>query len=1036
MAKMYLRAILPQIHHLFTGGQTGGLSDGVLLSRYRATRDEDAFSTLVARHGPMVLGVCGSIVHDEIQAEDAFQAVFLILVQKANAIRVDDSLGGWLHEVAYRVSKHLSVDTARRNTREQRMGALFDMQVRVTSQLHPQLAQLHEEIARLPVALRQALVLCLLEGKTQVEAAQEIGCGEATVRRRLSAARDRLQKRLKTDPDESGQLVAPLAALSPHLLQSTTQVAKGMLTPLAAAVLKEMTGGQVMKVVVLMILFGLTIAGATVALGSRPEAPAAPPAPSQQPRGVDAVAAVPAQDPEPDPIARLIPDEDDIESHPEKWGQVDIVGRVLDANSNPVPNAVIYRRDRRMLAPERKAVTGADGRFRFQTKRKLGPRKSANMPGPQPKVTTLPDGSTLTVLESPDRRGAPHTDEDEIKQARPWLLAVAPGHGFGTPESGDGLTIKLAPEEPIRGRLIGPDGKPVAGARIRVRNVNWPRCKGDPLMELEDDRVTWQPREIPPGDGLSAWLEEVKNAGEVNAYLRSLGMFISLIDYGRLGDRPSVYAPLIPAVTSNAEGTFTLLGVGKNRMVELYIDGFPNLASELITVVTRRLDDPIHVSMYSEETRKLVVNPRPDLVVYGSTFECKLQRGRTIEGVIIDKTTGKPVEGAKFLSRDVSTVEYPGFDRFFTTTDKAGRFRIESYPLRDNAFFQVEPPKKQPYFGSNLTLEIKPSDEPMQVSIKLAKGVWITGRIYDEATGKGDWGGSAEYHAFRDNPYLKADLKDGVHPAFDDDSHAESNGTFRIRGYPGRGIVSGGGGDEYLYGVGFEKIKGLKQDDNSESLYDALGFNVCLRNTTVEVNIPEGVDEFKCDIPLRKGKSRLVHVIGPDGQPRNRIEASGVGNQIQNPMEEIEQSSFNVTNLYPGERREVVARYVPNKWTGMAVVTEEGDEPVTLKLQPWATLTGRLVDDAGKPLFRGLQIMLEDYKLPLHTLNGHEYDKEQFAIEPDRRFKLEGLVPGAKYRLEVLKESVQVLGDLTDDFTLNPGENRDLGDVRIKKSKD
>lgn len=120
---------------------------------------------------------------------------------------------------------------------------------------------------------------------------------------------------------------------------------------------------------------------------------------------------------------------------------------------------------------------------------------------------------------------------------------------------------------------------------------------------------------------------------------------------------------------------------------------------------------------------------------------------------------------------------------------------------------------------------------------------------------------------------------------------------------------------------------------------------------------------------------------------------------------------------------------------GMAVVTEKETGPVTLKLVPWANLSGRLVDAQGKPLFRGLRIMLEDFKLPIHTLNGRNYDKQEFLIDPDGRFHIEGLVPGAKYRLEVIEGSIRLLGDITRDFTLESGENRNLGEVKLMPPK-
>ncbi len=119
---------------------------------------------------------------------------------------------------------------------------------------------------------------------------------------------------------------------------------------------------------------------------------------------------------------------------------------------------------------------------------------------------------------------------------------------------------------------------------------------------------------------------------------------------------------------------------------------------------------------------------------------------------------------------------------------------------------------------------------------------------------------------------------------------------------------------------------------------------------------------------------------------------------------------------------------------GSAIVAADGEGPVTLELRPWANVSGRLVDERGEPRFRGLEIMLQDGDLPIHTINGRGYSNPTFAIDANGRFRLEGLVPGAKYRLQVIQGSMRILGDVTGDTTLEAGESRDLGEVRIRNA--
>src|SRR4051812_33253252 len=124
MASAQLGDALRQIHRLFGEGTSAGLSDALLLERFLDRRDESAFAILVERHGPMVLGTCRAVLKDRHDAEDAFQAAFLVLVRKAGSIRGGDSLGGWLHRVARRVAIEANTEAARRRIKERKAGAM------------------------------------------------------------------------------------------------------------------------------------------------------------------------------------------------------------------------------------------------------------------------------------------------------------------------------------------------------------------------------------------------------------------------------------------------------------------------------------------------------------------------------------------------------------------------------------------------------------------------------------------------------------------------------------------------------------------------------------------------------------------------------------------------------------------------------------------------------------------------------------------------------------------------------------------------
>src|SRR5262249_51919994 len=148
------------------------------------------------RHGPMVHGICRRLLGDGPDAEDAFQATFLVLVRKADSLRGYGSLGGWLHGVAVRVARKARVAAARRAFHEAQgtpMSARGDFAAVEWRDLRP---VLDEELGRLPEKYRAPLVLCYLQGKTHEEAARALGCPNGTVYGRLARARARLRTRL------------------------------------------------------------------------------------------------------------------------------------------------------------------------------------------------------------------------------------------------------------------------------------------------------------------------------------------------------------------------------------------------------------------------------------------------------------------------------------------------------------------------------------------------------------------------------------------------------------------------------------------------------------------------------------------------------------------------------------------------------------------------------------------------------------------------------------------------------------------------
>ena len=171
-------------------------TDGVLLERVATRSEEAAFAALVRRYGPLVLAVCRRVLGHEQDAEDAFQATFLVLFRKAGSIGKRESVGSWLYSVAYRTARKASGKRARRQVRETELADVAAAEATPEWLARDVRAVLDEEVNRLPAKYRLPFVFCYFEGKTNEQAARLLGCPLGTVLSRLARARDRLRGRL------------------------------------------------------------------------------------------------------------------------------------------------------------------------------------------------------------------------------------------------------------------------------------------------------------------------------------------------------------------------------------------------------------------------------------------------------------------------------------------------------------------------------------------------------------------------------------------------------------------------------------------------------------------------------------------------------------------------------------------------------------------------------------------------------------------------------------------------------------------------
>ncbi len=273
-----------EVAGLLRDGSASGLSDAELIAQFigeAGQGGEVAFSILVARHGPMVLSVCRRILRDPCEADDAFQATFLVLARRAAAVRVDHSLGLWLSGVSRRVARRLQTVAMRRPALFSQPDDLRSIPGR--TEVSPADVERRLDLATaldgLPAAFREALVLCYLEGLTHEEAARRLDCPVGTVRSRLARGRALLRDRLgeagpvsqagRADPASGDPSGAARAVPGPFLIHSTARAAArvatgGSLTGVVPARVVELTTG----VIAMMYRTKLAAAGAFVLLAA------------------------------------------------------------------------------------------------------------------------------------------------------------------------------------------------------------------------------------------------------------------------------------------------------------------------------------------------------------------------------------------------------------------------------------------------------------------------------------------------------------------------------------------------------------------------------------------------------------------------------------------------------------------------------------------------------------------------------------------------------------------------------------------------
>ena len=641
----------------------------------------------------------------------------------------------------------------------------------------------------------------------------------------------------------------------------------------------------------------------------------------------------------------------------------------------------------------------------------------------------------------------------------------------------------------VRGRVVAPDGRPVAGAAIAAAylglegksiptatsgpdgrfTIRLPRPSG-PVGVTRDysDRFPWLVAHAP---GLGpGWTERVLRADrpsdEVIALVESgtaiegqvvdlegrpvadarvavhrawfdgegdLSGWIYKARNGAIGNiwqwlgHRNLDDVLRIEAKAGPDGRFRLDGLGRDRIAELLISG-RGVATTQVYAFCR---DEAEV----RGTNQLLMKPNP-LIVHAPRFQMALPPSQPIEGVAKDEETGRPIAGLKIRAAvfdEHSLIPTEGIE---ARTADDGHYRLDGLAKAPAHRLFVSPGVGQPYTQATLTATTGGTGlEPVRFDFSLRRGVIVRGRVTDKATGR-PVRGYAEYFAFANNPHVAdfAGFRSSQNPRAD----LREDGTFEIVALPGRGLVGVRADEErYRGAVGDPKIVGY---DAKRRTFDTEPHMLSLGNhhAYAEINLDPRAETADLELRADPGGSAAIDVVGPDGQPLGGTTVKGKSELFQSTPYPEAGARVEVHALDPAHPRRIVILHEGRKLIGSALLKGDETAPVRVQLAPWGAVAGRIVDDEGRPraeMFISSASGSERLHPETDDIIPGGDSNNGIPVGNDGLFRVDRLVPGLRYSANS-RPGFETPGKLIVDLVVGVGEVKDLGDVKVQPAQD
>lgn len=647
-----------------------------------------------------------------------------------------------------------------------------------------------------------------------------------------------------------------------------------------------------------------------------------------------------------------------------------IAGRVLNPDGKPLPKAKLY------FAPHQGAtqndlqvrgVSDARGRFSFSV--------------PLAELNRLAEG-----LQAP--RSHPRTAARFEGYGPDWQYVVKP-------EESNDLTLRLVKDDvPIQGRIVTLEGNPVPNAMIHVLQI-----KASPQEKLDE------------------WLDELDHAGE----LWSQETF-------KLTKSVKQNASGLPVrVSTDQQGRFELTGIGRERVVDLRVEG-PAIETQEFSVMTRH-DKDIRVPFDKQEPSY------GTLICYGASFSHATAPSRQVVGKLLDAKSGEPISGVTVFCRKRAGNPVHGRRAPETVTDADGNFLLTGLPKGPDNKIQFVPTADQPYLPMVKTFDTRDGLDPLLVDVQMSRGALIRGRVTDKSTGAPVAGARIEYFSLRNE---NAVIFEGFRDSDNITSTTDADGRYQIVGLPGRGLVAvRADSDEFAAGHAIDTVK---EDSRLETGIRDRAFltapTLCLASHHHAVAVVEAQENIETmrDVPLERGNVVKVTIAGPDGRPLTGVEVNRRGLaacQWRGGEVELEASEFSVSGLTAGQSRTLVLRHRDKGLAASRILRHDDPSPVEIRLEPAGTIIGRLLDQ-GKPA------AFVSFTASLAKPQTQQNDWLRTTSDAKGEFRIEGLVPETGYHLgQIIRTNEGYrLSSLESEepiaLSVPRGETLDLGNVLVE----